>query len=304
MNDVPTPTEVACLEAMRRGDPPEADPTTSDGWLRFGLALMLEACRTIRVGWNETLAGAVIRKPDGTPGLELEQEVEAVIRRRMASFAPEVPIVGEEFGGELAQTGWTVAVDPIDGTWAFFNGTETACCSLGLFLNGDPVAGIVGNPATGEVAYGGRGIEPRLMRVSLFGERDTATDLPVVPDGRRAPTLVSVHPDRKQPSLLAHLVRAWSDGDIAAIRAPGGAPAWGIIDAAKGRYTYINPWTTRPAEPFDLAGAVEVMRAAGGDVDDLDGRPIDAARHVGAFVAGIEATARKHVASIARNIVV
>ena len=302
MSEVPTPIEIACLEAMRRGDPPDADPATTDGWLRFGLALVLEACRTIRAGWNEAVAGTVTRKSDGTPGLALEREVEAVVRERMAAFAPSVPIVGEECGGRLPESGWALAVDPIDGTWAFFNGTEMACCSLGLFRDGEAVAGVVGNPATGEVAYGGGRFRSRLLRVSLFGEGDRATDLPVVPDRHREPLLVSVHPGREQPSLLARSLRAWVEGGVSAIRAPGGAPAWGIVEAAKGRYTYVNAWTERPAEPFDLAAAVSVIRAAGGDVVDLSGRSIDPARHAGAFVAGIDGTAREQVALLARDV--
>lgn len=301
MTEAPNPTEAACLEAMRRGDVLDADRDTTDGWIRFGLAVVLEACRTIRSGWAATVAGSIERKSDGTPGIELEREVEAVVRGRMARFAPDVPIVGEESGGALPETGWALAVDPIDGTWAFFNGTGSACTSLGLFRDGRPIAGVVANPSTGEFAYGGEDIPARLLRISVFGEGDRAIDLPIVPAGQRAAVLVSVHPSRDRPALVDVFRRAWADGLVQSVRAPGGAPAWGIIEAAKGRYTYVNQWTSRAAEPFDLAAAVAVLRAAGGEAVDLDGVPIDETTHAGPFVAGIEPGAVERVVRLARE---
>jgi fructose-1,6-bisphosphatase/inositol monophosphatase family enzyme len=299
-NDL-TDVEAACIEAMRTDRMPRVDAANRSDWLTFGLVVALEACRTIRGSWASVVRGSIERKPDGTPGIPLERDVETMVRRHMGRFAPAVPIVGEEAGGSLPDAGWALAIDPIDGTWAFFNGTEAACVSLGLFEDGRCVAGIVANPATGEIAYGGDLTAPRLLRISVFGEGDRAMGLPVVPEDRRGVPIVSVHPDRTEPSLIDRLRRAWSDGEIRSLRAPGGSPAWGIIDAAKGRYTYVNAWTSRAAEPFDLAAAVAVLRAAGGEAVDLQGAPIDSASHAGPFVAGIDATVVRTVTQLVRD---
>jgi myo-inositol-1(or 4)-monophosphatase len=297
LNDI----ETAALGAIRDGRPPAVDPTNHLERMVFGLYLALEACRAIRDDWATVVAGAIERKADGTAGIPLERNVETMIRLRIHDFSPDVPIVGEEAGGTLPEKGWAVAIDPIDGTWALFNGTESACVSLGLFEDGHCVAGVVANPATGEVAYGGARVAPRLLRLALFGGGDRAAQLPVVPPERQGVALVSVHPDRGERSLMDRLRRAWSNGEIRSLRAPGGSPAWGIIDAAKGRYTYVNAWTSRPAQPFDLAGAVAVLRAAGGDAVDLEGAPIDATRHAGTFVAGIDSAMVDLVTGLARD---
>ena len=49
---------------------------------------------------------------------------------------------------------------------------------------------------------------------------------------------------------------------------------------------YLNLWSKHPAEPFDLAAGALIVRRAGGEVIDLEGKPIDSMNHAGAFVAG------------------
>jgi fructose-1,6-bisphosphatase/inositol monophosphatase family enzyme len=60
------------------------------------------------------------------------------------------------------------------------------------------------------------------------------------------------------------------------------------VEAARGHFVYANLWSKRPAEAFDLAAGVLIVRQAGGEVSDLDGEPIDALRHRGPFVAGMD----------------
>ena len=54
---------------------------------------------------------------------------------------------------------------------------------------------------------------------------------------------------------------------------------------------------------YDLAAGVQILRAAGGEVMDLRGRPIDAVRHGGPSVAGIDANSRNAVLQILRRVV-
>ena len=62
----------------------------------------------------------------------------------------------------------------------------------------------------------------------------------------------------------------------------------------------MNAWGKRPAEPFDLAAGVLLVRGAGGEVTDLDGNPIDEAVHAGPWIAGLEAGQRARVAHVVR----
>jgi fructose-1,6-bisphosphatase/inositol monophosphatase family enzyme len=85
------------------------------------------------------------------------------------------------------------------------------------------------------------------------------------------------------------------------VRSPGGSPSWAIIEAAKGAYTYVNLWSKGPSEPYDLAGAALILRAAGGEICDLEGFPIDAVRHKGPFVAGVERDSLDAVIQLVAN---
>ncbi len=88
------------------------------------------------------------RRSAGAIVTEADREIERTIRAEVAASAPEVAVIGEEMPptGDVA-SGWTLAVDPIDGTDAYVAGLPTWCVSLGLLYEGEPVAGVVYLPA-------------------------------------------------------------------------------------------------------------------------------------------------------------
>lgn len=268
-------------------------------WAGFGLRCLLEASRVLRersVGF----ADRVELKGDGSPATRLEASVEEGVRARLSIFESAAAFVGEETGGELPTSGFAVAVDPVDGTWAFLAETPTWASTLTVFRDEQPFAGFIANPATGECAYALRGSKTRYLRISTFGEPDVAFVLP-----HRAPrkhtVLVSLHPSREAGGVQAALREAWDRGELNMVRSPGGSPAWGLFEAARGHFVYVNVWSAQPAEPFDLAAGVLLVRGAGGEVTDLNGAAIHPTRHAGPWVAGIDAEHRSHVAKIVRD---
>ena len=84
------------------------------------------------------------------------------------------------------------------------------------------------------------------------------------------------------------------------VRSPGGSPACGLLEAAKGSFVYANLWSQKPASVYDLAAGVLLVREAGGDVVGLDGAPVDAIHHKGAFVAALVPEARERVVALLR----
>jgi myo-inositol-1(or 4)-monophosphatase len=98
------------------------------------------------------------RSQAGTIVTEADREIERQIREEVATLAPQLAVIGEELPstGDVA-TGWTLAIDPIDGTDAYVAGLPTWCVSLGLLNAGQPVAGVVYLPSFDDlyVAYGG-----------------------------------------------------------------------------------------------------------------------------------------------------
>jgi fructose-1,6-bisphosphatase/inositol monophosphatase family enzyme len=159
---------------------------------------------------------------------------------------------------------------------------------------------MIQNPVTGEVAYAGEGNGARLIQLSLFGEPDRARDLPCE-RVRAESVLVNLQPQRDAADAAAALFAAWGRGTVHMLKLTGGSPSWSLLEAAKGSFVYVNLWTTRPADPFDLAAGVLLVREAGGDVTDLDGIPIDAATHSGPFIAATDAKSRDELASIIKR---
>ena len=296
-----TSIEESAVEALRRGDfPPKPTGDERSDWISFGLSVALQAARLLRNHGPNVDVQEVDLKSDGSPVTELDREVEAMVRAALAAFHPETAVIGEEGGGELPATGPAVAIDPVDGTWAYISGTGTAATTLAVFGDGVPFLGVVANPTTGEVAYAVGGGDARLIRLAVFGEADTAYRLPL---GGADPSkvLVNVQPSlRAQPTISA-LYEAWGQRHIQSVRSPGGSPVWALLEAAKGRFSYVNLWSDRPAAPFDLATGVLLVRAAGGEVVGLDGEPIDLVRHAGPFVAGVESAARSTLLEIVRG---
>jgi fructose-1,6-bisphosphatase/inositol monophosphatase family enzyme len=246
-----TPGEHGALDAFLRGAS-TIPPGARDGaaWVRFGLGCLLEAGKLLRE--RSLAAGEGFElKPDGSPVTRLEAEVEDLVRERLARFEPEAAFIGEESGGALPDAGLAVAVDPIDGTWAFLAETATWASVLTVFEDGRPLAGFVANPVTGEIAHA--------------------------------------------------LHDAWRRGELGVVRATGGSPAWGLVEAARGHDVYLNAWDRSPTEPFDLAAGALIVRRAGGDVTDADGAPIDATRHVGPWMAAIDAARRARVTELVRG---
>jgi fructose-1,6-bisphosphatase/inositol monophosphatase family enzyme len=293
------PFEWRCLDRILTGHSFTSESSEDLGaWLEFGLHSALLAALRVR-DLTHAVGITAELKADGSPATELEREIEDRVRADLDGFAPGARMVGEESGGEMGPSGFSVAVDPIDGTWAFLSQTENHAVTVNVFRDEVPVVGVIANPATGEVAYHGPDGPPRLIRLGLLNQDAAATDLPLQPP-REEITLVHLHPNPRAEALAAGFYRAWGDGEVSMVRSPGGSPAWALVEAAKGHFTYVNRWDRRPAEPWDLVGGVEIVRRAGGEVVDLEGAPIDTLRHSGPFVAGLSEEGRATVRGIAR----
>ena len=256
------------------------------GWQEFLVSFALEVGRWVRPLRLGDLKSVVEIKDDGSPVTPMEKEIEVQLRQRVASFAPDARVLGEETGGGLPEVGEAVAVDPIDGTWALINRTESFSVTLALFRDGEPEIGVVLNPATGELSYASRGEQPRLIQLPTFGEDATAYDLPLqrVTEGG---LLVHLHPGPNSQDLAAVLMQSWRERKILLVRSVGGSPCLGLADAAKGTFIYVNRWSDAPACPFDLAAGELLIRGAGGIVLDLQGHEVSLVRHAGPFVAGV-----------------
>ena len=83
--------------------------------------------------------------------------MEKKIREILEKLYPDDGIVGEEYGKKHGSTDFTWIIDPVDGTKAFISGIPTWGILLSLIKDNEPVLGVIYQPFTGELFWGGFG---------------------------------------------------------------------------------------------------------------------------------------------------
>jgi fructose-1,6-bisphosphatase/inositol monophosphatase family enzyme len=292
--------ELRALTGFREGSALQTTGNTREDTAVFALRACLEAGRLIRPARLTISMEQAHHKADGSPATALELAVEDMCRDLLASVLPDAKLLGEESGGDWSDSGIVVTIDPIDGTWAFLTGTETFSTALAVFQDGKPIAAAIASPVTGEIGYATSTGSARLIQMGLFGTSDAVSSLPLVTSDSN-PILVNLHPSRAVASTTEVLHRAWNAGSIRQVRSPGGSPSWALLEATRGNFTYVNLWSSRPSEPWDLAAGSLILRQAGGEIVDVDNNPIDALSHSGPLIASMSAASRSQISAQVRE---
>lgn len=196
-------------------------------------------------------------KADGSPVTVADRETEGAVREVLASRAAELPVVGEEGGGELDLRGACWVVDPIDGTKNFLRGVDAWATLIAVVADGEPVLGVVSAPALGERWVAARGLGARRngqpVRVSGHASLDDAHVLHGGLDWFRQ---VEGGWD-----LLGRVAdRVW--------RTRGFGDFWMHLMVADGR---AEACLEGDLKPWDLAAVQCVIEEAGGRVTAWDG---------------------------------
>lgn len=74
--------------------------------------------------------------------LIIDQDTEKLIRSSLQ--ATDIPILGEEYGGEISKERYWV-IDPIDGTANYFRGLDECCISIALMEGNEALIGVIFN---------------------------------------------------------------------------------------------------------------------------------------------------------------
>lgn len=200
---------------------------------------------------------AATLKTDGSPVTEADTEVEAAIRGLLAQRAPEMPILGEEEGGELDPGAATWVIDPIDATANFMRGIPVYATLIAVVVGGEAVVGTASAPAMGErwTAAKGHGTRRNGEPVSV----STVTNLA---DGQ------VLHGGldwwRSSPSAWEALGALTN----ASARMRGFGDFWMHLLVAGGM---AEAAIERDLKPWDVAAVECIVREAGGRITSYDG---------------------------------
>ncbi|WP_456323008.1 inositol monophosphatase family protein [Hydrogenimonas sp.] len=96
--------------------------------------------------------------------------VEDLLKKRIAEAMPEFTLIGEESADERMRAKRAIYIDPIDGTTNFIHKIPVCAISIGVWVEGIPVAGVVYNPLLNELFSakkgGGAFLNGRRIKVS------------------------------------------------------------------------------------------------------------------------------------------
>ena len=192
---------------------------------------------------------------------ESDRRSEALIVARLREHFPDHAIVAEEgTGAAAAGSRFCWHVDPVDGTTNFAHGYPCFAVSIALAEHGEPIAGAVFNPVSGEMFSAARG-----EGAYLNGQR-----IHVSPVERLAHSLVATGFPTHQRKNSANMNYYWE----LTLRSHGvrrdGSAALDLCTVACGRFDGfwefgLNSW--------DTAAGVLLIQEAGGVVTDFAGAP-------------------------------
>src|SRR5580658_400768 len=222
--------------------------------------IVAEAGRLILPLWKSELV--VSAKADQSPVTEADRRGEALILEGLEKRFPGVPVISEEhaseFGTPVEIGPRFFLVDPLDGTKAFVRGDPHFTVNIGLIEHGQPVAGAVGAPASGE-----------LWRTSAEGVFKQHGGGPATLIRPRA------WPEGAALALISHTMKTETADDLAAQygfhrREPMDSSIKFCRIAEGAADIYPRHGTTME---WDTAAGHAVLTAAGGRVTTPDGEP-------------------------------
>ncbi|MDF1662633.1 MAG: hypothetical protein P1V97_12730 [Planctomycetota bacterium] len=197
-------------------------------------------------------------KEDDSPITDADREVEKMIVDRLGTFFPEARFLGEEYGGIKPDDGlsgdiWVI--DPIDGTTNYALGLSTYACSIGLLRDGEPVLSAVAFPRVGDIYH------CDFKGPSWRNKRERMT--------------VAHDYERHQFLCVPSSIIKWYHFDFPGNIRGFGSTVYHLTLVARGVASgaIVRPFL------WDIAGALPMLRAAGGDLFALKtGEPLDIVR--------------------------
>ncbi len=194
------------------------------------------------------------------PVTEADRASERAMREILAARRPQDAILGEEYGPKAGSSGLTWVLDPIDGTRAFIAGAPVWGVLIAVNDDSGPRYGMIDQPYIGERFEGGFG----MSRLSgPRGQMQLRTR-----DGVALPeaTLLTTFPEVGSADEQAAFRRVADRVRLTRY----GLDCYGYAMLAMGQVDLV---IEAGLQPYDIAGPMAVVQAAGGVVSDWQGGP-------------------------------
>lgn len=190
---------------------------------------------------------------DGTDTKQIDKVAEDVALRHLQEVGVKPHIVSEEIGNLRGEDGWTVVMDPLDGTTNAVNNLPIFCISLALGqgTTDNLVYGIVKNIPTGDVYEAIKGQGATLNGKPLKVKKLVAKEKPAI----------SVVLGKKADDFALTLAGTWAN-----LRSFGCAALETSFVAAGALDAYYHGYAS--LRVTDIAAGILLVREAGGECYD------------------------------------
>ncbi|MGB3485000.1 MAG: inositol monophosphatase [Mycobacterium sp.] len=200
-------------------------------------------------------------------GNDFATEVDLAIERHVVEALTArtgIGVHGEEFGGAPVDSSLVWVLDPIDGTFNYAAGSPMAAILLGLMQDGEPVAGLTWLPFTGQryTAFVGGPLYSNGVARPPLGSPTLQQS--IVGVGTFNVDWRGRFPGRYRLAVLENMSR-----ECSRLRMHGATG----VDLAYVADGILGGAITFGDHVWDYAAGVALVRAAGGLVTDLAGRP-------------------------------
>ncbi len=215
---------------------------------------------TDNIFFNDNLKNDVTKKGAADYVTGVDKGISEYLHRRLYEEFPEVGFISEEEDYEYTEGKSYWILDPVDGTTNFMHQLKLSAVSLGYYEDGEVKAGVIYNPDQNEIYWAEKG-----KGAYLNGERiycNTANKL------EDCLGVLELNPYFKGDSeaALSHAEKIFlSCKDLRTFGSSAISLAYiacGKCDVFLGRY--LKPW--------DFAAGVVIVKEAGGNVSDLNGK--------------------------------
>lgn len=210
-------------------------------------------------------------KADGSPVTLADQEAEKLIQKRLEDMLPGIPMIGEEASAaghkpDLTGHDYFWLVDPLDGTKEFISGSGDYTVNIALIHKGAPVLGVVYAPAVGELYAGYTEENGNAKALRWLEDTGSEKDIRVRRPPKEGLSVVASKSHGSSQRLDQYL----SEYKVEKLVKRGSSLKICIIAAGKADlYPRFGP-----TSEWDTAAGDAVLRAAGGIIVDLQGKPL------------------------------
>lgn len=193
---------------------------------------------------------------------DYDVKIELYLKEKLAAVFPEHMLVGEETSEGITHPDKAIYIDPIDGTTNFVHGIPFCAISIGIWEDGEPIAGVVYNPVLDELFYAEKGKGAFCNGESLHVSEAETLEKSLIATGFPYTKIEQGEDFRWVMKSIESVLPYTRD-----IRRLGSA-ALDLCYVARGTfegYFEIN------LKPWDVAAGIIMIKEAGGSVSRHDG---------------------------------